>query len=132
MNLFSTVAPRDSLNFWQGNVINIERVREFTGLDNTDLARIAGVAKSSMRTDSKAPRQVLEHLANIANICNLVYEFFNDSVKTKLWLQTANPMLGNLSPRDMIRYGRFAKLQRFVANAMVEGRAVDEAQKGGS
>jgi uncharacterized protein (DUF2384 family) len=129
MNLFSTVAPHDGLQFFKGNVVNIERVREITGLDNNDLAKIAGVPKSSVRNDSKAPKQVLEHLENIANICNLVFEFFNDNVKTKVWLQTPNPMLGNMSPRDMIRFGRFAKLQRFVANAIVEGRTVEEGQK---
>jgi uncharacterized protein (DUF2384 family) len=129
MNLFSTVAPNDGLKFFQGNVVNIERVREITGLNNNDLAKIAGVPKGSVRNDSKAPKQVLEHLENIANICNLVFEFFNDNVKTKVWLQTPNPMLGNMSPRDMIRFGRFAKLQRFVANAIVEGRIVEEGQK---
>jgi uncharacterized protein (DUF2384 family) len=129
MNLFSTVAPNDGLKFFKGNVVSIERVREITGLDNNDLAKIAGVPRGSVRNDSKAPKQVLEHLENIANICNLVFEFFNDNVKTKVWLQTPNPMLGNMSPRDMIRFGRFAKLQRFVANAIVEGRTVEEGQK---
>jgi hypothetical protein len=104
MNLFSTVAPNDGLKFFRGNVVNIERVREITGLDNNDLAKIAGVPKGSVRNDSKAPKQVREHLENIANICNM-------------------------SPRDMIRFGRFAKLQRFVANAIVEGRTVEEGQK---
>jgi hypothetical protein len=42
-------------------------------------------------------------------------------VKTKLWLQTPNPMLGNASPRDMIRFGRYNKLLRFVTQAMEEG-----------
>jgi len=129
MNLFSTVAPNDGLKFFHGNVVDIERVREITGLDNNDLAKIAGVPKGSVRNDSKAPKQVREHLENIANICNLVFEFFNDNVKTKVWLQTPNPMLGNMSPRDMIRFGRFAKLQRFVANAIAEGRTVEEGQK---
>ena len=129
MNLFNTVAPQDGLNFWHGSVLDFQRVRDFAGLNADDLARIAGVAKSSVRSDAKAPREVKEHLENIANICNLVFEFFQDNVKTKLWLQTPNPMLGNLSPRDMIRFGRFAKLQRFVTQAIAEGRAVDEAQE---
>ena len=128
-NLFDTVYQTDGLRFWQGNALNFQRVRDFTGLEAGDLARIAGVAKSSVRYDAKAPREVREHLENIANICNLVFEFFQDDVKTKLWLQTPNPMLGNVSPRDMIRFGRFAKLQRFVAQAMEEGRVVEQSQK---
>ena len=128
-NLFKTVSTQDGLHFWKGNALNFQRVREFTGLETDDLARLAGVAKSSVRYDSKAPREVREHLENIANICNLVFQFFLDDVKTKLWLQTPNPMLGNVSPRDMIRFGRFAKLQRFVTLAMEEGAVHDEAQQ---
>lgn len=128
-NLFKTVSNRDGLHFWKGNALNFQRVREFTGLETDDLARLAGVAKSSVRYDSKAPKEVREHLENIANICNLVFQFFLDDVKTKLWLQTPNPMLGNVSPRDMIRFGRFAKLQRFVTLAMEEGVDDDEAQQ---
>jgi uncharacterized protein (DUF2384 family) len=129
MSLFNTVSSQDGLNFWRGNVLDFQRVRDFTGLETRDLARIAGVAKSSVRFDAKAPKEVREHLENIANICNLIFQFFQSDVKTKLWLQTPNPMLGNMSPRDMIRFGRFAKLQRFVTQAMEEGHASDEAQQ---
>jgi hypothetical protein len=126
--LFKTVS-RDSLAFWQGNVLDSQKVRDFAGLDTRDFARIAGVAQSSVRYDAKAPQAVREHLENIANICNLVYQFFQDDVKTKLWLQTPNPMLGNVSPRDMIRFGRFNKLLRFVTHAMDEGMEFGEASK---
>jgi uncharacterized protein (DUF2384 family) len=119
--LFKTVSSRDSLRFWQGNALNYQKVRDFAGIDAKDVARLTGLAKSSVRYDAKAPKEVKEHLENIANICNLVFEFFQDDVKTKLWLQTPNPMLGNASPRDMIRFGRYSKLLRFVAQAMEEG-----------
>jgi uncharacterized protein (DUF2384 family) len=122
-NLFRTVSSRDRLHFWQGTSLNYQKVRDFTGLETRDLARITGLAKSSVRYDEKAPKEVREHLENIANICNLVFQFFQDDVKTKLWLQTPNPMLGNVSPRDMIRFGRYAKLLRFVTQAMEEGSA---------
>jgi hypothetical protein len=129
MNLFSTISPSDGLKFWHQGAVDLGRLRDFTGLNNTDLANIARVPKSSVRSDDKAPREVREHLENIANICNLVFEFFQDDLKTKLWLQTSNPMLGNISPRDMIRFGRFAKLQRFVTQAITEGRVIGQGQK---
>jgi hypothetical protein len=69
------------------------------GVYLTDIVCFRGSAKSSVRFDAKAPKEVREHLENIANICNLVFQFFQDDVKTKLWLQTPNPMLGNVSPR---------------------------------
>lgn len=127
--LFSTVSDRDSLKFWQGSALDYQKVRDFVGLDTADVSRMAGVAKSSVRYDDKAPREVREHLANIANICNLVFQFFQDDVKTKLWLQTPNPMLGNASPRDMIRFGRYDKLLRFVTQAMDEGTGRAEASR---
>ena len=120
-DLFRTVSRRDSLRFWHAGALDYQRVRDFTGLDTADLARITGLAKSSVRYDEKAPKEVREHLENIANICNLVFQFFQDDVRTKLWLQTPNPMLGNVSPRDMIRFGRYTKLLRFVTHAMEEG-----------
>jgi hypothetical protein len=126
-NLFNTVSNRDSLRFWEGNALNYQKVRDFTGFGVRDIARMTGAAQSSVRFDSKAPKEVREHLENIANICNLVFQFFQDDVKTKLWLQTPNPMLGNVSPRDMLRFGRYAKLLRFINQAMEEGRAGDEA-----
>ena len=49
--------------------------------------------------------------------------------KTKLWFQTPNPMLGNVSPRDMIRLGRYNKLVRFVTQAMEEGVGRSEASQ---
>jgi hypothetical protein len=126
-NLFSTVYDRDSLRFWEGKALNYQKVRDFTGFGVRDIARMTGAAQSSVRFDSKAPKEVREHLENIANICNLVFQFFQDDVKTKLWLQTPNPMLGNVSPRDMLRFGRYAKLLRFINQAMEEGRPSDEA-----
>jgi hypothetical protein len=125
-NLFSTVS-QDSLHFWQGNTLDYQKVRDFTGFDVRDIARMTGTSKNSVRFDAKAPKEVREHLENIANICNLVFQFFHDDVKTKLWLQTPNPMLGNVSPRDMLRFGRYAKLLRFINQAMEEGRSSAEA-----
>jgi hypothetical protein len=125
-NLFKTVSS-DHLHFWQGGALNYQKVRAFTGFDVRDIARMTGAAKSSVRFDSKAPREVREHLENIANICNLVFQFFQDEVKTKLWLRTPNPMLGNLSPRTMLRLGRSTRLLQFVNQAMEDGGSGAEA-----
>lgn len=122
-NLFSTVSS-DSLHFWEGNALNYQKVRDFTGFGVRDIARMTGAAQSSVRFDSKAPKEVREYLENIANIYNLVFQFFQNDVKTKLWFQTPNPMLGNASPRDMLRFGRYAKLLRFINQAMDEGHVV--------
>lgn len=128
--LFNTVAPKDSLSFWKkGGYLDYQKVREFAGFDTRDIARMTGIAKSSVRYDERAPEEIKLHMANIANICNLVFEFFDDDVKTKLWLQTPNPMLGNTSPRDMIRLGRYNKLLRFVTQALEDGSVGRDKKK---
>ncbi len=125
-SLFKTVAPDDPLKFWKGRVLDYDRIRDFTNLDTQDVARITGLKKSSIRYDERAPAEVQEHFAKIANICNLVFGFFDSDTKTKLWFTTPNPMLGNITPREMIRSGRYAKLLRFITDAMEDEAAADE------
>ena len=120
-SLFGTVPDKDYLGFWADQTLNAREVAEFLDLDKRDVAKLAGVAPASVRFDQKIPKEVLERLQEIANICGLVAQFFaGDTAKTALWFKTVNPLLGNISPRDMIRYGRYEKLRRFVMSAMEE------------
>jgi uncharacterized protein (DUF2384 family) len=127
--LFNTVAPQDGLKFWSNHGLDYQKLRNFTGFDAGDIARIAGVPKTSVRFDNRMSVDIKEHLEAIANICNLVFQFFNDDVKTKLWLQTPNPMLGYASPRDMIRAGRYKKLLKFVTDALEDGAVTRESSQ---
>jgi hypothetical protein len=121
--LFSTVAQKDYLGFWTDQTLNARNVVDFLDLDKRDVAKLAGVAPSSVRFDQKIPKEVLERLQGIANVCGLVAQFFGgDVAKTALWFKTENPLLGKISPRDMIRYGRCEQLRRFVMSAL-EGNA---------
>lgn len=49
-----------------------------------------------------------------------VTRFFGDEAKARLWMQTPNPMLGNVSPASMIAAGRHQKLRRFINHALAE------------
>jgi hypothetical protein len=123
--LFNTVPERDCLQFWQNDTFEPQRVARFLDLTKADVAKVANVASASVRFDQKTPKDVLDRFLQIANVCGLVAQFFNgDVVKTSLWFRTKNPLLGNLSPRDMIRYGRYEKLRRFVMDALDENAAV--------
>jgi hypothetical protein len=63
------------------------------------------------------PAQVHERIREWATLLNLVAEHFQgDHQKTVLWFTTLNPLLGNITPRDMIRFGRYNKLFKFVVN----------------
>ena len=119
--LLRTVADKDYLGFWAESTLNAREVVEFLDLDKSDVAKVAQVAQKSVRYDDKIPRDVLERLEEIANICSLVAQYFEgDAVKTALWFKTINPLFGNISPRDMIRFGRYEKLRRFVMDAIGE------------
>jgi hypothetical protein len=122
--LFRNVHDRDYLGFWANETLNAREVVDFLELKKPDVAKVAGVAPASVRFDHKIPREVRERLEEIANICALVAQFFGGDVgKTALWFRTRNPLLGDISPRDMIRFGRYAKLRQFVMDALEENRA---------
>ena len=126
--MFDNIYRADSLKFWANHGLDYERVRDVVGLTNDDLSRVAHVAKSSVRFDERIPPVLKERMEQIANCCLLVAEHFDGNAqKASLWFKTPNPMLGNVSPRDMIRYGRFSKLQRFVTGALSEDGAREPA-----
>jgi len=88
-------------------------------LKKADVGRIAAVAESSVRWDDNIPEAVLVRMEEIASTINLVAkQFSGDPEKTVAWFRARNPLLGDVSPRDMIRLGRYDRLRRFVIQAM--------------
>jgi len=85
-----------------------------------DVARASNVSRMSVRYDQKMPRELEERVGEWALALALVAQYFKDEQKTILWFKTPNPLLGNITPRDMIRVGRFKKLYRFIQNALNE------------
>lgn len=123
--LFGTVADKNYLGFWANETLNARGVADFLDLNKRDVAKVADVAPASVRYDEKIPRDVLERLQEIANVCELVAQHFNGDIrKTALWFKTKNPLFGNIAPRDMIRYGRYERLRRFIMEAISENAAV--------
>ena len=122
--LFRTVARSDRLGFGSGESLDGRKVVDFLGFRKPEIAKVAGVAPASVRFDEQMPPEVSERIAEVANVIELVAQFFDsDAAKTALWFKTPNPMLGNISPRDMIRYGRYERLHRFVVDALAENSA---------
>lgn len=118
LDIFKNIPQNDYLRIL--NATNpSKRVVEFLKLNKTDVAKATHVPKASIRYDDKIPAELSQRLQEIGVVCELVANYFKgDTGKTALWFQINNPALGNVSPRDMIRYGRYKKLIKFVQNAL--------------
>ena len=58
-----------------------------------------------------------------SEMTNLVLDFFKgDQKKTVLWFKTQNPLLGNISPNEMIARGREKKLLKFIKTLLDENK----------
>lgn len=61
----------------------------------------------------------------------LILEFFDgDEVKTNLWFATRNPLLGEISPTQMIQAGRYDRLLQWAKGQIAENSAPDDPAKG--
>jgi hypothetical protein len=108
----------DVLGLHRNGRTDYRRVADLVKLSKEDLSKIARVAKPSVRFDDAIPAAVAERLREIANIANLVAEYFDgDAQKVALWFELRNPQLGNISPRNMIRGDRYKRLLNFVLEA---------------
>ena len=116
--LFDTVSQADPLEFWSNHGLDFKKVTDFLDFDNNELSKLGGISKRSVRLDERIPSELRIRLEQIANIISLVAEYFGgDPGKTALWFRTSNPMLGGIAPRDMIRYGRYKRLMKFISAA---------------
>ncbi len=119
--LLDTVAKKDYLGFFpsgQEEIPNYRVVPDFLKIDKKQLSQIGQVAISSVRYDENIPRDLAERLEQIANVANRVTALFDGDVqKAALWFRTPNPMLGEVTPRDMLRMNRFKRLAKFVSEA---------------
>jgi len=122
MGLFDT-APHDYLHFGRGEQFDAKKVNTLLALNKQDISRIADVAPSSVRFDANIPHNVRERLEEIANTINMVASIFDgDAERTVTWFKARNPMLGDVSPRDMIRLGRYERLRKFILGASTTRR----------
>lgn len=114
--LFNTVSKEDYIGF---NKTGVKEVVKFLGLHKNDVSKATGQVKDNIRYDARMPRELKERLEEIGNIINLTATFFEgDLKKTSIWFTTKNPLLGDIAPRDMICYGRYEKLRKFILNAV--------------
>jgi hypothetical protein len=119
--LFETIPRQDYLGLFSEQGTDYQKIVGLLDFQKRDVARASNISVHSVRYDPpKMPKELEERLDEWATALNLVAQFFRDEHKTVLWFKTANPLLGDMTPRDMIRVGRFRKLLRFIQNALSE------------
>lgn len=53
----------------------------------------------------------------------LVLDFFNgNEEKAFVWFDTENPLLGNITPIEMINIGRIKRLRKFIETSLRENK----------
>jgi hypothetical protein len=118
--LFGTVPSSNYLGLFGAGAgqPDLKKTVEFLEFKKNDVATATNIPIQSVRFDARIPAEAKERLTEIATVCELVAEHFHGDIpKTVLWFKVANPLLGNLSPRDQIRLGRYRKVLKFVHQA---------------
>lgn len=125
--LFKTIPEKDYFNLYSPhgkvdiNKIDFDKVIKTLQLKQQDVSKATGVNPASVRYDARIPKPLQERLTEWAVLLNFVAQYFQgDAKKAIFWFNISNPMLGNVKPRDMIRFGRSKKLLNFVLNALQE------------
>ena len=119
--LFNTVPQNDYLTLFPSGAPDYEKVVRVLDFKKKDVARASNIAIHSVRYDPpRMPKELQDRLTEWAMAMAKVAEYFHDGQKTVLWFRAPNPLLGNISPREMIRVGRFKKLYSFIMTALAE------------
>ncbi len=68
-----------------------------------------------------------ETLHQLHECHKLLMRFFEgDANKSKLWMETKNPLLGDVSPSYLLEIGRAHKVIEFIKGRLEENGAPDE------
>lgn len=116
--IYSTVPKSNHLHLVEENgEPDYAKILKFLRFDKSDFSKATGVPVSSIRYD-RLPKELHERFLEIAAVCELVADHFGGDIgKTAQWFSLPNPLLGEISPRDMIRMGRFKKLMKIIYDA---------------
>lgn len=131
-SLFRTSPPDYFHLFDQNAFVDGEKVIKLLKYKKEDVSIATNIPLSSIRYEEKRmPEELRERLTQWATALNLVAGFFHDEKKTIIWFSMPNPLLGGMTPRDMIRVGRFKKLLNFIQTALDENQRenIDEKNK---
>jgi len=113
--------PDDRLHlFSKGGEPDGKKIVSLLDYKKHDIATATNIPSNSIRYDNKMSAELKQHLREWAIALNLVTQFFGDEEKTILWFNMPNTLLGDISPKDMIRIGRFKRLFKFIQSSLDE------------
>jgi len=97
----------------------ILRMKENLGLNYTEIAKVLGVDRKTVyryrKLDSAPSKNVLEQLAKIREIIQLLSEVFINENAQREWLRKTVPFLRYQRPIDLIRKGEFNDVRSLLA-----------------
>ena len=97
------------------------KVRDFIGLSKEHFQDILGVPENTIQSDGEVAlsKPLQDYLIEIVHLCELVANNFKgDLLKTEVWFNLKNPLLGNVTPVFMIKCGLHKELQKFILDSM--------------
>jgi hypothetical protein len=120
--VFESIPKEDPFHLFKGSQPDIHKVQRVLKFTKKDTAKASNVPESSVRWDDRTPKELIDRVTEWAIAIALVSEYFNDFDKTILWFAVPNTQLGGITPRDMIRIGRFKKLLKYIQVALAENK----------
>jgi uncharacterized protein (DUF2384 family) len=70
------------------------------------------------------------NFGDLIELLETIVKFFDgNEEKATLWFNTRNPMLGGVSPKEMVDSDRTDKLLKWVKQQIEEGKAPDDGRK---
>ncbi len=123
-NLLNHISKNDPCHlFMESGAPDAQKVLGLLKFTKQELAVATNTPISSIHYDDKMSQELKDCLLEWAVALNLVAIFFNNDIhKTTLWFSTPNPLLGDISPREMIIVGRFKKLYAFIQTTLNENQ----------
>ncbi len=113
--MFETVPRENKLPIYtREGEVNVFALCDFLRLKRQDLANICNIKKDSVRFDDRMPKTMRDLMLNLANLCEIVAQYFGDPIKTETWFKIRNPSLNNKRPIDYILHGRHEELKQIL------------------
>lgn len=118
-NIFSNVPEGDLFGIKNDGSFNYQEAAKFLGMNKKAVAKAAGVSESSVRYDSRIPTDLKGFFMEIISVVTIVSnQFSQDKEKTQLWFSMPNPLLGGVTPLQMILLGKHKKLFKFIQRSI--------------